>query len=177
MDICLAMVRSADAIYLLNQWEESVGARAEHALAEKLGLTVIYESPTNIECQVAPHIYRELVNALRDVAIECHGTDQLRVRLSQSLSSYLSLAEGYNLRQRRMVKLITLLSQSLANAEPTNPLPGDAMNYLQFVLWSLCLGGCRRELAGMGKGRNHDTPPVRRNYDGREYWEADRSYR
>lgn len=22
----------------------------------------------------------------------------------------------------------------------------------------------------MGKGRNHDTPPVRRNYDGREYW-------
>lgn len=59
MDICLAMVRSADAIYLLNRWEESVGARAEHALAEKLGLTVIYESPTNIECQVAPHIYRD----------------------------------------------------------------------------------------------------------------------
>lgn len=131
MDICVAMVRSADAIYLLNQWEESVGARAEHALAEKLGLTVIYESPTNIECQVATHIYRELVNALRDVAIECHGTDQLRARLSQTLSSYLSLAEGYNLRQRRMVKLINLLSQSLANAEPTNPLPGDAMNYLK----------------------------------------------
>ncbi|MEL9225993.1 DUF4406 domain-containing protein, partial [Escherichia coli] len=68
MDICLAMLRSANAVYLLKGWEESVGARAEHELAQKLGLNVIYESPTNIECQVAPHIYRELVNALRDIA-------------------------------------------------------------------------------------------------------------
>lgn len=34
MDICLAMVRSADAIYLLKGWDVSAGARAEHALAE-----------------------------------------------------------------------------------------------------------------------------------------------
>lgn len=78
MDICLAMVRSANAVYLLKGWEESVGARAEHELAQKLGLNVIYESPTNIECQVAPHIYRELVNALRDIAAVYHGTEQLR---------------------------------------------------------------------------------------------------
>ncbi|HCP4053653.1 TPA: DUF4406 domain-containing protein [Escherichia coli] len=131
MDICLAMVRSADAIYLLKGWEASAGARAEHALAEKLELTVIYEAPSDTDCRMAEHIYRELVDALRDVAIECHGTDQLRARLSNTLSSYLSLAEGYNLRQRRMVKLITRLSQSLANAEPTNPLANDAMNYLK----------------------------------------------
>ncbi|HIG9789471.1 TPA: DUF4406 domain-containing protein [Escherichia coli] len=131
MDICLAMVRSADAIYLLKGWDVSAGARAEHALAEKLGLTVIYEAPSDTDCRMAAHLYRELVDALRDVAIECHGTDQLRARLSNTLSSYLSLAEGYNLRQRRMVKLITRLSQSLANAEPTNPLPNDAMNYLK----------------------------------------------
>lgn len=56
MDICPAMVRSADAIYLLNRWEDSVGARAEHALAEKLGLTVIYESPTNIECRCSAYL-------------------------------------------------------------------------------------------------------------------------
>ncbi|MCS1121228.1 hypothetical protein NXZ52_28460, partial [Escherichia coli] len=90
-----------------------------------------YEAPSDTDCRMAAHIYRELVDALRDVAIECHGTDQLRARLSNTLSSYLSLAEGYNLRQRRMVKLITRLSQSLANAEPTNPLPNDAMNYLK----------------------------------------------
>ncbi|EOX3228819.1 DUF4406 domain-containing protein [Escherichia coli] len=99
MDICLAMVRSADAIYLLKGWDVSAGARAEHALAEKLGLTVIYEAPSDTDCRMAAHLYRELVDALRDVAIECHGTDQLRARLSNTLSSYLSLAEGYNLRQ------------------------------------------------------------------------------
>ncbi|ENF4930158.1 TPA: DUF4406 domain-containing protein [Escherichia coli] len=131
MDICLAMVRSADAIYLLNRWEESVGARAEHALAEKLGLTVIYESPTNIECQVAPHIYRELVNALRDIAAVYHGTEQLRERLAHTISYYLSLSHEHKLRQKVMIKFIMRLSKSLANADPKNPLPKEVMNYLK----------------------------------------------
>lgn len=55
MDICLAMVRSADAIYLLKGWDVSAGARAEHALAEKLGLTVIYEAPSDTDCRMAAH--------------------------------------------------------------------------------------------------------------------------
>ncbi|HBD2897816.1 TPA: DUF4406 domain-containing protein [Escherichia coli] len=131
MDICLAMVRSADAIYLLNRWEESIGARAEHALAEKLGLTVIYESPTNIECQVAPHIYRELVNALRDIAAVYHSTEQLRERLAHTISYYLSLSHEHKLRQKVMIKFIMRLSKSLANADPKNPLPKEAMNYLK----------------------------------------------
>ena len=41
MDICLAMLRCVDAIYLLPDWKLSHGARAEHALAEKLGLLII----------------------------------------------------------------------------------------------------------------------------------------
>lgn len=41
MDICVAMVRSADAIYLLDGWEVSSGAIAERALAKKLGLLII----------------------------------------------------------------------------------------------------------------------------------------
>lgn len=131
MDICLAMVRSADAIYLLNRWEESIGARAEHALAEKLGLTVIYESPTNIECQVAPHIYRELVNALRDIAAVYHSTEQLRERLAHTISYYLSLSHEHKLRQKVMIKFIMRLSKSLVNADPKNPLPKEAMNYLK----------------------------------------------
>ncbi|EKD2460018.1 DUF4406 domain-containing protein [Escherichia coli] len=131
MDICLAMVRSADAIYLLNRWEESIGARAEHALAEKLGLTVIYESPTNIECQVAPHIYRELVNALCDIAAVYHGTEQLRERLAHTISYNLSLSHEHKLRQKVMIKFIMRLSKSLANADPKNPLPKEAMNYLK----------------------------------------------
>jgi len=43
MDICLAMLRCADAIYLLQGWESSAGARAEYALAEKLNIRRIYE--------------------------------------------------------------------------------------------------------------------------------------
>ncbi|HHA1195976.1 TPA: DUF4406 domain-containing protein [Enterobacter kobei] len=43
MDICLAMLRCAEGIYMLNEWEYSVGARAENALAEKLKLEVMYE--------------------------------------------------------------------------------------------------------------------------------------
>ncbi|MDP4446819.1 hypothetical protein O3674_30665, partial [Escherichia coli] len=97
----------------------------------KLGLTVIYESPTNIECQVAPHIYRELVNALRDIAAVYHGTEQLRERLAHTISYYLSLSHEHKLRQKVMIKFIMRLSKSLANADPKNPLPKEAMNYLK----------------------------------------------
>lgn len=41
MDICFAMIRAADAIYLLSGYEESKGAMAELAYAEKLELEVI----------------------------------------------------------------------------------------------------------------------------------------
>ncbi|MGT3827036.1 DUF4406 domain-containing protein [Enterobacter kobei] len=40
MDICLAMLRSADSIYLLRGWEQSRGAKAEKAMAEKLGMVI-----------------------------------------------------------------------------------------------------------------------------------------
>lgn len=43
MDICLAMLRCADAIYLLNGWEASLGAIAEKSLAEKLGIEIKFE--------------------------------------------------------------------------------------------------------------------------------------
>lgn len=43
MDICLAMVRCADAIFMLQGWEASAGARAECALAEKLGHRILYQ--------------------------------------------------------------------------------------------------------------------------------------
>lgn len=41
MDICFAMLRAADAIYLLKGYEESKGAMAELAYAEKLELEVV----------------------------------------------------------------------------------------------------------------------------------------
>ncbi|TDE19260.1 DUF4406 domain-containing protein [Vibrio owensii] len=44
MDICCAMVRSADAVVLLQGWEQSQGATAEYHLAKKLGKTVFMPS-------------------------------------------------------------------------------------------------------------------------------------
>lgn len=41
MAIGLTMPQCAEAIYLLTGWQFSAGARAEHALALKLGLEVI----------------------------------------------------------------------------------------------------------------------------------------
>ncbi|EHX2262820.1 DUF4406 domain-containing protein [Salmonella enterica] len=40
MDIGFAMLRGADEIYLLDGWQHSAGATAEHALAKKLGLEI-----------------------------------------------------------------------------------------------------------------------------------------
>ena len=42
MDICLAMLRCADIIYMLPGWVGSNGARAEHSLAIKLNIRVVY---------------------------------------------------------------------------------------------------------------------------------------
>ncbi|MBF5597332.1 DUF4406 domain-containing protein [Escherichia coli] len=47
MDICMAMIRSVDAVYLLKNWYQSAGARAELALAEKLGCAVIFQEVTS----------------------------------------------------------------------------------------------------------------------------------
>lgn len=43
MDICMAMIRSVDAIYMLKDWQRSAGAKAELALAEKLGHVVVFQ--------------------------------------------------------------------------------------------------------------------------------------
>lgn len=43
MDICTAMLRCADTIYMLKGWANSSGARAELALAEKLELGIVFQ--------------------------------------------------------------------------------------------------------------------------------------
>jgi hypothetical protein len=47
MAVGLTMLQRADAIYLLTGWQFSAGARAEHALALKLGLEVIEQKESN----------------------------------------------------------------------------------------------------------------------------------
>lgn len=44
MPICLAMLREANAVYMLRDWEYSEGAALEHAYAEKTEKAIIYET-------------------------------------------------------------------------------------------------------------------------------------
>ena len=39
----LEFLKRCDAIYLLDNWKGSTGAKAEYALARKLGLEILYE--------------------------------------------------------------------------------------------------------------------------------------
>lgn len=43
MCICMAMLQRADAIYMLDGWQSSAGARAEYALAEKLEIEILFQ--------------------------------------------------------------------------------------------------------------------------------------
>ena len=47
MAVGITMLQRADAIFLLTGWQFSAGARAEHALALKLGLEVIEQRVSN----------------------------------------------------------------------------------------------------------------------------------
>ncbi len=47
MAVGITMLQRADAIFLLTGWQFSAGARAEHALALKLGLEVIEQKESS----------------------------------------------------------------------------------------------------------------------------------
>lgn len=49
MAVGITMLQRADAIFLLTGWQFSAGARAEHALALKLGLEVIEQKESSHE--------------------------------------------------------------------------------------------------------------------------------
>ena len=43
LPICMAMIDAADAIYMLDGWEDSLGAKAEIAYARRQGKAIIYQ--------------------------------------------------------------------------------------------------------------------------------------
>ena len=45
----LQLIKKATHIYMLNGWQYSKGAKAEHAVAEWLGLTIIYQSKEDLK--------------------------------------------------------------------------------------------------------------------------------
>lgn len=48
MRICVPMLQVCEAIYMLNNWETSVGANIELQLAKQAGKTILYEDGIRI---------------------------------------------------------------------------------------------------------------------------------
>lgn len=48
MQVCLAALGLCDCIYMMNDWEESIGAKIEHEYAKEHGMKIIYE-PKELE--------------------------------------------------------------------------------------------------------------------------------
>jgi len=44
MDVDIMLLDKCDAIFMLNNWEDSAGAQQEHEYAEQKGLDIIYEN-------------------------------------------------------------------------------------------------------------------------------------
>ena len=55
MDICMVMLRQADAIYVIGGWDNSNGARCEMRKALELGLQVLTESKVKSEVSCQTH--------------------------------------------------------------------------------------------------------------------------
>lgn len=43
MKKCILVIRDADEVYMLRDWQESRGARLEHYIASELGINILYE--------------------------------------------------------------------------------------------------------------------------------------
>ena len=51
MEVCYRLIDLSQSIYMLKGWQESVGARKEHAYAKLLGVGVYYEELSSGELQ------------------------------------------------------------------------------------------------------------------------------
>lgn len=61
-------IRKCDAIYMLKDWTDSPGARAEHAFAKAIGLEIMYEEEDSVDMSV-----RDVVGGLIDNAEETNA--------------------------------------------------------------------------------------------------------
>lgn len=95
----------------------------------------LYRVPP-VPVSMKDHQIRELVNELRDIAVEYHGTQQLRERIARTVrAAMLQGADGTLTnedakRVGELVMLVKRLAHSLRKANPDSKLQNDAMDYL-----------------------------------------------
>ena len=86
----LQQVAQADAIYLLNGWEKSKGARAEHALAVALGKEIMFE-PVLPDLIGLGGLLRSGKDTFADYLVEKHG--YVKVNMSEPLHEAMMLLD------------------------------------------------------------------------------------
>lgn len=49
MPICLAMLEACDTVFMLNNWQDSKGAKVEHEYAKLQGKNIVYQRSGGVE--------------------------------------------------------------------------------------------------------------------------------
>lgn len=102
----------------------------------EMGDVLLYRSAPPAPVSMKDHQIRELVNELRDIAVEYHGTQQLRERIARTVrAAMLQGADGAltnedTKRVGELVMWVKRLAHSLRKANPDSKLQSDAMDYL-----------------------------------------------
>ncbi|MBH3127137.1 hypothetical protein I5R16_09680 [Serratia marcescens] len=65
------------------------GPAASYVLGWNACRAAMLAQPVSSGYKLPPHVYRELVNSLRDTAVKFSGTEQLRERLNTALSQFI----------------------------------------------------------------------------------------
>lgn len=96
LSIALASLEAEDKLSSFVASQESLGADFEKILAENIEeLYVPGSSAPPAPVSMKDHQIRELVNELRDIAVEYHGTQQLRERIARTVrAAMLQGADG-----------------------------------------------------------------------------------
>lgn len=74
LPICVAMIDAADAIYMLDNWTDSAGARAEYTYAVRQGKPVFYEGMLEPDYETDP---KEETDDRCKCSVYCAPTEKL----------------------------------------------------------------------------------------------------
>lgn len=91
-DCFLELLKHAGGMAMGNDWNNGTAAkhhRTKLCEAMEACRAAMLAQPVSGGYKLPPHLYRELVNSLRDTAVRFSGTEQLRERLNTALSQFI----------------------------------------------------------------------------------------
>lgn len=118
MDICCAMVRCADALFMLNGWERSNGAVAEYHLAKKLGKDILFQSENSLQALSAKAYERESTSQSNEYAVKLTFEELKEIEITDLMDSFNNaIVTGYI---DNRLEMIINLGKFLESHRPEN---------------------------------------------------------